>query len=308
MTGKLRGVLTTGALLLAAAAAYLQLSACGGSGTTATTGTLKVALTDKLSDNFSQVVVKVKEVRVVPAGLEDAADNDPGLPVIATFANPPSIDVLTLGFQQQLLGTAVIPAGSYNQLRLILEPNPSGQGQEPVNYVVLKSDPTAAKIPLKTPSAQQSGLKVLGSFEVKAGAISAIVVDFDPNTAIVDTGSSDKNQKFILKPTGIRIIQLADTLSSYGSFSGTIAAATAWSSATVSVVPQGQTGSIATGAVFGNFTSGAYKAPFTAQVPAGTYRLHVRASGFTPYSSPLTPVTQGADSPLGTITLKPATP
>lgn len=294
---------------LTVAFGLVQLSGCGGSGGggTPATGTLKVALTDAQSDNFLKVVVKVREIRVVPAGNESAADDAPGLPVIATFADPPSIDVLTLRFQQQLLGTATVPAGTYSQVRLILEPNPAGQGQEPVNYVVLKSDP-ATKIPLKTPSAQQSGLKVLGSFDVRQGIVNAIVIDFDPNTAIVDTGSSDKNQKFILKPTGIRIVQLADVLSGFGSISGIVSAAASWPSATVSVVPQGQSSAIAAGAIFGNVTGARWEAPFITFVPSGSYRVHVRASGFLPYSSSLTDVAPGTDSPLGTVTLEPAAP
>lgn len=280
------------------------LAGCGGGGSVSSdtsTGTLRVMMTDKTNPEYEQVVVLVKEIRLVPAGKENLADEDSSLPVLP-FNGPRSIDIMQLHFQQELLGTGTIPAGEYTQVRLILEQNPSGS---PVNYVVLKGDP--ARIPLKTPSGQQSGVKVPGIFTVQEGVINTIMIDFDPNTAIVDTGSSDKNQKFILKPTGIRIVQTSESLTTFGSLSGTVSAARTWSSATVSVKPAGSATSIASGLVYAEQVEGQnlWQAPFTSFVPAGQYRVHVQATGFAPYSSAVTPVITGADSPLGTITLTP---
>jgi len=286
---------------LLAALAVIQLPGCGGgSGDSASTGTLKVALTDKPSDEYAKVVIAIKEVRVVPAGLENAADDDARLPVIVTYDTPRSVDVLTLRFQQDILGTMVLPAGNYNQVRLILAPNPKGQGQEPVNYLTLNTASTV-KIPLTTPSAVQSGLKVKGHFEVKPGIINAILIDFDPNTAIVARGNGDYN----LKPTGIRLVQPTTPLTSFGSISGTVVTTTTeWSTATVSVVPEGGANAAASGTIFSNFTSNRWEAPFSAFVPGGSYRLHVLANGFATYSSPLQTVTTGSDSSVGEVSLK----
>jgi hypothetical protein len=77
-----------------------------------------------------------------------------------------------------------------SKIRLILEPNPNGQGQQPANYLVLKSA-LSTKIPLTTPSALQSGLKVLGPIVIKPGIINAVMIDFDPNTAKVAMGNGD---------------------------------------------------------------------------------------------------------------------
>lgn len=291
-------------VLLMSALALSQMTGCGSGsgGGTATTGTLKVSLTDMPSDDYDRVVVAIREVRVVPAGLENAADNDARLPLIVRYDTPKVVDILTLRFQQELLGTIVLPAGEYNQVRLILDPNPSGQGQDPVNYLTLKTAPTV-KIPMKTPSAQQSGLKVLGRFEVKPGIINAILIDFDPNTAIVVRGNGDYN----LKPTGIRIVQLADVFASFGSLSGTVVSSVRdWATATVSVVPQGQTVPVAAGAIFSNVTGNRWLAPFSTFVPGGNYRIHVQAAGFAPYSSPVHAVSTGVDTPAGEITIVPS--
>ena len=99
----------------------------------------EVSITDKTSDNYQNVVISIREIRVVPAGRENSPDNDPGLPVIARFATPRVIDVMQLQFVQQALGDVVLPSGTYSQIRLILEPNPNGQGQQLANYLVLKS-------------------------------------------------------------------------------------------------------------------------------------------------------------------------
>jgi len=293
-------------IVAAAVLGLAQMYGCGGGDGTPATGTLKVAITDKQSDNFANVVITVREVRVVPAGKENAQDDDPGLPVIARFTTPKVIDVMLLQFVQQALGEAVIPAGSYSQIRLILEPNPNGQGQPPSNYLVLNSAP-GVKIPLTTPSAQQSGLKILGPLEVKPGIINAVMIDFDPNTAIVDRGNGDYN----LKPTGIRIVQTSAELTQYGSISGTVLSTFKdWSSATVSVRRRGavnDTDPIAAGRVFSSYTSGRWEGPFAAFVPPSlpsvSYKTFVAANGFRLYSSPAVNVLQGQSTSLGTISL-----
>lgn len=287
--------------------ALLLFQGCGGGGgsSTASTGTLKLAITDKMSDSFQNVVISIREIRVVPTGRENAPDNDPGLPLVVHYATPKVIDVMQLQFVQQALGEVVLPSGSYSQIRLILEPNPNGQGQSPANYLVLKSDLTV-KIPLTTPSAQQSGLKVLGPLEIKPGIINAVMIDFDPNTAIVARGNGDYN----LKPTGIRLVRMSEMLTQYGSISGNVTAFDSWSSATVSVKRRGTINDIdpiATGRIFSNYTSGAWQAPFAAFVPSGiqmvSYKTFIMANGFRSYSSSAVSVMQGQTTDLGTITL-----
>ncbi len=308
MFRKALSALKVSTVLAVATMALLQLQGCSGGGSsTASTGTLKLAITDKLSDDFKNVVISIREIRVVPAGMDNASDNDPGLPVVVSFATPKVIDVMQLQFVQQALGDVVLPAGTYSQIRLILEPNPNGQGQQPLNYLVLKSDSTNTKIPLTTPSAQQSGLKILGPIGIKPGVINALMIDFDPNTAIVARGNGAYN----FKPTGIRLVGMSDMLTQFGSISGTVFSAFKdWSSATVSVKRRGDindTDPIATGRIFSNYTSGAWQSPFAAFVPPSSatslYKTFISANGFGLYSSSSVSVTQGQTTDLGTIQL-----
>jgi hypothetical protein len=311
MFRKALSLLKVSAVLAATTVAMLQLHGCSGSGgsggssNSPTTGTLKVALTDKASHDFAEVWIKVKTVSIVPVGYDqDCADNDPKLINIPLDPNlaPYSFNVLNLAYIQQLLGSAILPAGNYSQVRLILESNVAGE--IPVNYVILQGDTTGTKIPLKTPSAQHSGLKVVGKFIVEPGVINAIALDFDPNTAIVKRGNGRQTEPFILKPTGIRIIQMADILPSYGSIFGNVAPSS-WTTATLTVVPRGQTSPVAAGTLFSSYTT-AGLVPFTSNVPPNTYRVHIRSDGFLPYSSPLTTVYVKEDYDLGTITLRPS--
>ncbi len=306
MFQKTLSVLKVSTVLAATTMALLQVQGCsGGGGSSASTGTLKLAITDKASTDFQNVVISIREIRVVPAGKENAPDNDPALPVVVSFATPKVIDVMQLQFVQQALGDVVLPAGTYSQIRLILEPNPNGQ-QQPANYLVLTSDPTN-KIPLTTPSAQQTGLKILGPFEIKPDTINALMIDFDPNTAIVARGNGAYN----FKPTGIRLVRMSDMLTQFGSISGTVSSTFKdWSSATVSVKRRGDINDadpIAAGKIFSNYTSGAWQSPFTTFVPPSnptvSYKTFISANGFRLYSSSAVSVVQGQTTDLGTIPL-----
>ncbi|WP_136513719.1 DUF4382 domain-containing protein [Geomonas edaphica] len=290
-------------------AALLYLGGCGGGGSSSTSkGTLKLAITDRQSDEFQNLFISIREIRLVPAGRENAADDDPALPVFAKYTTAKSVDVMTLRFSQEALGDVALPAGTYSQIRLILNPNPNGN-QDPVNYLVLASDPNT-KIPLTTPSGQQSGLKILGPIEVKPGVINAVMIDFDPNTAVVKRGNSGQ---YNLKPTGIRLIQMANMLETFGSIAGNVSNPFVnWSSATVSIKRRGtinDTNPIAAGQIFASYTSGKWQAPFSAFVPANTtdygYKAFISANGFALYSSAAVSVTAGHETSLGEITLTP---
>jgi len=77
--------------------------------------------------------------------------------------------------------------------------------------VVLTGDVT--ETPLKTPSGQQSGYKILGPFTVQAGTLADLVLDFNACKSIVVAGASGK---YLLKPV---VTAIAEVVS--GSISGT---------------------------------------------------------------------------------------
>ncbi len=266
---------------------------CGGGGGGQDTGTLKLALTDNTAPVYSSVVISIKEVRAVPAGQEAAADS--ALPLIASFDQPKQVEVLSLAYVQEALGEAVLPAGTYHQIRLILAEN--SDPNDPANYVVLQGG-TGEHLAIKAPSAQTSGLKLNtpGTFEVKAGEVNTVVLDFDPAKAIVDSGNA-----LNFKPTGIRIIQMVDDLVDFGALAGTVAPQEALASAVVSAIN-------ADGITVASGQVNAEDGSFRIFLPAGSYQLKVAATGFTPFSSDPAAfeVVGTADTDAGTITLTPA--
>ena len=91
-----------------------------------------------------------------------------------------------------LVNSDTIPSGHITQMRLILGEN---------NYVVV--DSTMSE--LKTPSAQQSGLKINLDATFEEGQTYEIVLDFDAEESIVVTG----NGKYILKPV-IKVVSVTE--------------------------------------------------------------------------------------------------
>ena len=138
-------------ILLASFAIALVIISCkkedenappSGSNNDPTTTNLRVLLTDAPGD-YKAVYVDIEDVEVLTSDSINGGWNSldsivPGIFDLIKLSN--GLDTL--------LGSAVLPAGRINQIRLIL-------GDD--NSVVLKNGDS---IQLKTPSAQQSGLKI----------------------------------------------------------------------------------------------------------------------------------------------------
>jgi hypothetical protein len=138
---------------------------------------LQVYLTDDPAD-YDQVVIDVKDVQINLS--TDSSDKWQSLSTVKAG----SYDLLRLvNDDDTLLASADIATGRLEQMRLVLGPN---------NYVVVNGQ----NIPLETPSAQQSGLKLNIHQAITSGILYTITLDFDAAKSIVKTG----NNKYILKP------------------------------------------------------------------------------------------------------------
>lgn len=188
-----RGSASIGGWLMALLLSAL-LAGCGGGGDTAPgTGTLGVSMTDAPACGYDKVFVTVVKVRAHQSST--AADTDAGWTDI-TLSPALRIDLLTLNNGVlKTLGETPLSAGHYTQLRLVLDPN-TAVGL--ANSVV----PTGgAETPLVTPSAVQSGIKLINQFDVAAGQRVDLLLDFDACKSIVKRG----NGTYALKPV-IRVI------------------------------------------------------------------------------------------------------
>lgn len=177
------------------------VAGCGSDGGGSTQpGTLGVSITDAPACGFDEVNITVSKVRVHQSGSAD--DKASGWTDI-TLNPPRKINLLDLNdptqpnFALESLGETPLPAGHYTQLRLVLTPNSGGSPF--ANSVVLSGIP--GEIALDTPSAVQSGIKLIHQFNVGSGERVDLLLDFDACKSIVQTG----NGKYKLKPV-IKVI------------------------------------------------------------------------------------------------------
>ena len=182
------------------------VTACGSGGGDAggAPGAASVSLTDAPACGFDAVNVTVSKVRIHQSSSAD--DKDAGWSEI-TLNPPRTINLLdfndpTQPIHVQPLGVTPLGPGHYAQLRLVLESN---NGNQPTaNWIVLEGqDPNNPnnRIPLDTPSAIQSGIKLTHQFTVNSGQTVDLLLDFDACKSIVVTG----NGKYKLKPV-IKVI------------------------------------------------------------------------------------------------------
>jgi hypothetical protein len=177
------------------------VAACGGGGTDssststgASTGTLKLSLTDAPACGYDKVFVTVEKVRVHQSS--SAGDNDAGWSEVV-LASPLRVDLLSLNNGTLLpLGQTELPAGNYTQMRLVLGSTPPPGS--PAGMMANSIKPTGGgETPLTTPSGQQSGLKMNVNVAVPAGQVADFAIDFDACKSFVKAGNSGK---YLLKP------------------------------------------------------------------------------------------------------------
>jgi hypothetical protein len=155
-----------------------------------------VSLTDAPA-SYEHVYITVEKVRVhtsAGAGEGDAGWQD------LTLAQPKRVDLLNLtnGVLEEL-GSMPLPAGTYTQLRLVLADNAGSN--PPANAVQPNNGALTA---LKTPSGQQSGIKLQTHFTVEANKVVDLVLDFDACKSVVQAGRSGQD---LLQP----VISVTDT-------------------------------------------------------------------------------------------------
>lgn len=257
-------------ILLLVAGSFLSLIACN-KNSTAGNATINVHLVDG-PGAYDNVFIDIQDVQV-------KADND------NTESGWQSLNISRKGVYDLLkfkngidtsLGTLSLPAGSINQVRLILGNN---------NSVVLNG----VSYPLNTPSAQQSGLKLAFKTNLTAGVNYDFYIDFDAARSIVQTG----NGKYNLKPV-IKVFTEATS----GAIKGVVAPASAktWVYAILNVndtITSTLTDGLSGAFLLRGLPVNSYKVAFSSST--GTFRDTV-------YNN--VSVTNGAVTNIGTVQLR----
>ncbi len=230
-------------------------------------GTFEIRLTDAPAD-YQEVLIDIQEIKV-----NLTSDDDEGWTTLDNVETGIyNLLDLTNG-KDTLLVNQSLPAGTIHQIRLVLGDN---------NKVMIDS----VYYDLKTPSAQQSGLKLNVQADIQSGLTYKLWLDFDAARSIVATG----NGKYNLKPV---IRTYTETTS--GAITGVISPASARS---YILAVSENNDSLGT---YSDTISGKFMIP---GAPEGTYVLNVDPmEGYSSTSVENVTVGIGAITPVDTIFL-----
>jgi hypothetical protein len=157
---------------------------------------LQIRLVDNPPPGIREVWVDIQQVELT--------FNDSTHPMQLNGVHPGVYNLLALtNGNDTLLADADIPVGTISQIRLLLGTN---------NYIITAS---GERISLKTPSAQQSGLKVQIHQQVSGGILYRLILDFDVARSIVFAGNSGN---VILKP----VLRVLSFVPSGGNLKGVV--------------------------------------------------------------------------------------
>lgn len=248
------------------------LTACGGGGSSVTpSGSSSATLGASLIDGpFRTSGGTVTAVNIAISKVE--AIGNGGVQTIATFTPAQQINLLNYQTSALQLGSTQIPAGSYQQIRLVLDTSQANNTSVTVN---------GTTYPLSIPSAAgpggfgnasstdngdgggTSGVKVNVSLNAQAGQTYGFLIDFNAAESIVQTG----NGNWMMKPV---LVATAQALA--GSIAGTVKNNAGAAVANAEVLAQQNGATINSGVTDanGNFQINA--------LPAGSYTLVIENS------------------------------
>src|SRR5215468_615742 len=214
-------------LTVVSATAILVLGCSGSSGNaTVTTSLSDPATCGPPQGAFSHIYVTVTDVQISQS--ETANANDSGWVDLTPKLknNPVQVDLLGVANQCFLatLGSQGIPAGNYQQIRVILDNNGVGVSNNKcaigmANCVILKNDPSQTPIALQLSSEATTGIKIPsgqiagGQFTVKAGDSKDLNIDFNACASIVLQGNSQYRLKPVLHASELQIQSTSTAIS-----------------------------------------------------------------------------------------------
>lgn len=154
----------------------ITLNSCSSDSSTSKNYPYKVSMTDAPGP-YSEVNVDIQSVEVT-------GDNGQTV-ILNTTAGVYNLLDFTNGVNV-LLATSVLNDANVEQVRLILGPN----------NTIVKDGIT---YPLSTPSAEQSGLKLQVNQTLIADIDNTILIDFDANMSVIETGNGTYKLKPVLR-------------------------------------------------------------------------------------------------------------
>jgi len=158
----------------------LFLASCG-TDSDPSMGSLKVSMHDAPIDSADQVNVSIKQVEINRDGSQDgwSVINEPN----QTYNLLNLINGATA-----VLGDTTLPAGTYQQIRLVL--NETGH-----NVVV-----DGQTYDMKVPSGTNTGVKLNVNADIEENIEYEVLLDFDAAHSVVEAGNQQSGVNYLLKP------------------------------------------------------------------------------------------------------------
>ena len=242
-------------------------------------GILKLYLTDAPGD-YEEVNINISRIEGHIAVDGDEGEDTGYWEKLKEWKEAKLVNLIDLEGVSLLLASLELEPNKYTQLRIFLKEDAT---------LLLKD--AVDTVPLEIPSSANTGIKLNRPFEIIAGMITKLTIDFDAEKSVIKTG----NGKYKMKP----VISLSSETYSSGELPGGVGTV----SGNVSYDGSGIGGAnieLAGGAyIFANTTTTDSEGEFSLiNVPAGTYTLNVVADGYYNYSVIDVEVTADADTPV----------
>jgi len=152
-------------------------------GVVAGKGTLKIYLTDAPGD-YSEVNIIISKIEGHIAGDGEEGEDEGSWVPLKEWEEGLLVDLIKLEDVSMLLASLELEPDKYTQLRLFL------MGGEEDAWIVLKgsegTEGTTSIEPLEIPSVYQTGIKLNRPFEIVAGMITKLTIDFDAESYSCD--------------------------------------------------------------------------------------------------------------------------
>ena len=249
-------------------------------------GTLKIYLTDAPGD-YSEVNIMISKIEGHIAGDDDGAEGS--WEFLKGWSGGLQVDLTELIDVSILLASLELEPNKYTQLRLFL------LGEEGDAWIVLEG--SESKIPLEIPSVYQTGIKLNRPFEIVAGSITKLTIDFDAEKSVVKTGNGKYKLKPVIHVTSETYSEGEELPEGSGSVSGSVSYYDSLSPELIGI--DGASVELSGGAyIFANTTITSDEIGFEGtfsldNVPAGNYTLNVYTDDYGNYSEDIEVVAGG---------------
>ena len=151
-------------------------------------GTLKIYLTDAPGD-YSEVDIIISRIEGHIAGDGEGGEDKGSWEVLKDWPDGLAVNLIELKNVSILLGSEELATNKYTQLRIFLK-------EEATLVLEGEEGEDGPTVPLEIPSSANTGIKLNRPFEIVAGSITKLTIDFDAEKSVIKTG----NGKYKMKP------------------------------------------------------------------------------------------------------------